>query len=120
MRFSIGTPIAPVEKLTITSSPHSARIASEIAWKSSTSYEGAPSGRRACMWIIVPPSSTILRASTAYSSGVYGIAGHWSRLASEPEIEQVITTGSSTDMVHLQRRGGENRGCQGRRDRTVR
>src|ERR1700688_1272045 len=47
------------------------------------------------MWIITPPSSTIRRDSAAYSSGVYGIAGHCSRLAIAPEIEQVITTGSS-------------------------
>ena len=47
------------------------------------------------MWIIAPPSSTIRRASAAYSSGVYGIAGHCSRLASAPEIEQVMMTGSS-------------------------
>ena len=45
------------------------------------------------MWIIEPPSSTIRRASAAYSSGVYGIAGHWSRLATAPEIEQVRMTG---------------------------
>ena len=44
------------------------------------------------MW--TPPSSTIRRASAAYSSGVYGIAGHWSRLAIAPEIAQVMTTGS--------------------------
>ncbi len=95
MRFSMLTPIAPVEKLMIAPSPTSPRIASLIARKSSTSYDGVPSGRRAWMWIIVPPSSTIRRASAAYSCGVYGIAGHWSRLASEPEIEQVMTTGSS-------------------------
>src|ERR1700746_1663898 len=47
------------------------------------------------MWIITPPSPTIRRASEAYSSGVYGIAGHCSRLAIAPEIEHVITTGSS-------------------------
>src|SRR6185503_21162856 len=47
------------------------------------------------MCTCTPPSSTIRRASAAYSSGVYGIAGHWSRLASDPEIEQVMTTGSS-------------------------
>src|SRR2546423_11143926 len=46
-----------------------------------------------CTW--TPPSSTIRRASAAYSSGVYGMAGHWSRFASDPEIEQVMTTGSS-------------------------
>src|SRR5690349_21289264 len=99
MRFSIETPIAPVEKLMITSSPHSPRIASEIAWKSSTSYDGVPSGRRAWMWIIEPPSSTIRRASAAYSSGVYGIAGHWSRLATAPEIGHVRMTGSSRLMA---------------------
>src|SRR5689334_22266999 len=47
------------------------------------------------MWIIEPPSSTIRRASAAYSPGVYGIAGHWSRFATAPEIEQVRITGSS-------------------------
>src|SRR4051812_31026917 len=47
------------------------------------------------MWTWTPPSSTILRASAAYSSGVYGIAGHWSRVASDPEMEQARTTGSS-------------------------
>ena len=66
-----------------------------IARKSSISYDGVPSGVRAWMWIIEPPSSTIRRASAAYSSGVYGIAGHWSRLATAPEIEQVMITGSS-------------------------
>src|ERR1043166_1615547 len=79
----------------MTTSPTSARIASVIARKSSISYEGEPSGVRAWMWTWTPPSSTIRRASAAYSSGVYGIAGHWSRLASDPEIEQVMTTGSS-------------------------
>ena len=37
IRLATGTPIVPVEKLMITASPTSARIASEIAWKSSTS-----------------------------------------------------------------------------------
>ncbi len=78
----------------ITSST-SARIASVIARKSSTSYDGVPSGRRAWMWIITAPSSTIRRASAAYSVGVYGMAGHWSRPASAPEIAQVMITGSS-------------------------
>src|SRR3954453_18724407 len=92
--FSIGPPIAPVEELTTTSSTES-RIASVIAWKSSISYDGVPSGLRAWMWIIDPPSSTTRRASAAYSSGVYGIAGHWSRFATVPEIELVMITGSS-------------------------
>src|ERR1700691_224536 len=48
------------------------------------------------MWIITPPSSTIRRASAAYSAGVYGIAGHCWRLASAPEMAQVMTAGSST------------------------
>src|SRR3954452_3690446 len=47
------------------------------------------------MWMWTPPSSTIRRASAAYSSGVYGIAGHCSRLARAPEMAQVMTTGSS-------------------------
>src|SRR5215212_4735270 len=47
------------------------------------------------MWIIAAPSSTARRASAAYSSGVYGIPGHWSRFATTPEIELVMMTGSS-------------------------
>ena len=54
----------------MTTSPTSARIASVIARKSSISYDGVPSGVRAWMWIIEPPSSTIRLASAAYSSGV--------------------------------------------------
>src|SRR5919109_1234972 len=65
-----------------------------MARKSSISWLGVPSGRRAWMWIIAPPSSTIRRASAAYSSGVYGIAGHWSRFATAPEIAHVMITGS--------------------------
>src|SRR3954447_4020184 len=79
----------------IIASPTSALIASVISRKSETSYDGAPSGLRAWMCTWTAPSSTMRRASAAYSSGVYGIAGHWSRLASDPEIEQVMTTGSS-------------------------
>ena len=51
-------------------SPASARMASVMARKSSTSNDGVPSGRRAWMWIITPPSSTMRRASAPYSSGV--------------------------------------------------
>ena len=54
----------------MTTSPTSSRIASVIARKSSTSYDGVPSGVRAWMWIIDAPSSTTRRASAAYSSGV--------------------------------------------------
>src|SRR5215210_6126223 len=50
------------------------------------------------MWIMLAPASTARRASAAYSSGVYGIAGHWSRFATAPEMAQVIRTGSSTAM----------------------
>jgi hypothetical protein len=47
------------------------------------------------MWIIEQPSSTARLASAAYSSGVYGIAGHCSRFATAPEIEQVMMQGLS-------------------------
>src|SRR5213076_2920748 len=47
------------------------------------------------MWMWTPPSSTIRRASAAYSCGVYGIAGHWSRFAIAPEIAQQMMAGSS-------------------------
>src|SRR3954452_6787829 len=53
------------------------------------------------MWICDPPSSTMRRASAAYSSGVYGIAGHWSRLAIAPLMEQLMTTGSSNRLMSL-------------------
>src|SRR5881397_980549 len=81
----------------------SARIASVMARKSSTAWLGVPSGRREWMWIITPPSAAIRRASAPYSSGVYGIAGHCSRLASAPEIAQVRITGSSR-AIGFQRR----------------
>jgi hypothetical protein len=55
--------------LTITS-PTSSWIASVIARKSSTECDGVPSGVRAWIWITTPPSSTIRRASAAYSAGV--------------------------------------------------
>src|SRR5215211_1529050 len=74
-------------------------MASVIARKSSTSKEGTPSGVRAWMWIIDAPSSTARLASAAYSSGVYGIAGHCSRLATAPEIEQVMIAGSSNRLM---------------------
>ena len=70
IRLATGTPTVPVEKLMIAASPTSARIASRMARKSSTSYDGAPSGVRAWIWMCTPPSSTIRRASAPYSSGV--------------------------------------------------
>src|SRR5215210_6036092 len=51
------------------------------------------------MWICEAPSSTARRASAAYSSGVYGIAGHWSRLAIAPLILQEMITGSSNVLI---------------------
>jgi hypothetical protein len=47
------------------------------------------------MWIIEQPWSTARLASAAYSSGVYGMAGHWSRFATAPEIEHVTMQGLS-------------------------
>src|SRR3954447_23887050 len=51
------------------------------------------------MWTCEAPSSTARRASAAYSSGVYGIAGHWSRLAITPLIEQLMITASSNELI---------------------
>src|SRR4051794_8444873 len=51
------------------------------------------------MWIMVAPSSTARLASAAYSSGVYGIAGHCSRFATAPEIEHVTIAGSSNRLM---------------------
>ena len=51
---------------------------------------------------MLAPASTARRASAAYSAGVYGIAGHWSRLATAPEMAHVISTGSSTAMGSLE------------------
>jgi hypothetical protein len=70
-----------------------------IAGESPISYEGRPSGVRAWMWICEPPSSTIRRASAAYSSGVYGMAGHWSRLATVPLIEALRITGFRYELI---------------------
>src|SRR3954462_898602 len=83
----------------MTTSSTAPRIASVIARKSSISYDGTPSGVRAWMWIIVAPSSTARLASAAYSSGVYGMAGHCSRLATAPEIEQTTIAGSSNRLM---------------------
>src|SRR5215211_1528929 len=85
-------------------------MASVIARKSSTSKEGTPSGVRAWMWIIDAPSSTARLASAAYSSGVYGIAGHCSRLATAPEIEQVTIAGSSNRLMRSSLGSGVWRG----------
>src|SRR3954469_9637163 len=101
----------------ITSST-SAWIASVIARKSSISKLGTPSGVRAWMWICTPPSSTIRRASAAYSSGVYGIAGHWSRLAIAPEIEQLMITGSEKRLTRAPPRARETE-HRGRQDRQL-
>src|ERR1700709_615160 len=51
------------------------------------------------MWIIAAPSSTTRLASAAYSSGVYGMAAHWSRLAMAPLMELVMTTGFSKRLI---------------------
>ena len=53
------------------------------------------------MWICDAPSSTARRASAAYSSGVYGMAGHWSRLAIAPLMEQLMITGSLKVLMPL-------------------
>src|SRR3954464_3723734 len=57
------------------------------------------------MWITDAPSSTARLGSAAYSSGVYGIAGHWSRFATAPLMLLVITTGSARLMVFLRSQG---------------
>src|SRR4029079_6232999 len=51
------------------------------------------------MWICEAPSSTARRSSAAYSSGVEGIAGHWSRFAIAPLIEQLMITGASKRLI---------------------
>jgi hypothetical protein len=89
-----GTPSHEVEDFAAITEAILAEV-DDVIVNFSTGALGVPSGRRAWMWIITPPSSTIRRASAAYSAGVYGIAGHWSRLASAPEIAQVMMTGSS-------------------------
>ena len=63
------------------------------------------------MWICEAPSSTARRASAAYSSGVYGIAGHWSRLAIAPQMEQEMITGSSKRLMPLRSSESLVAGC---------
>src|SRR5918996_2645141 len=101
----------------MTTSSTAPRIASVIARKSSISYEGTPSGVRAWTWIIEQPSSTARFASAAYSSGVYGMAGHWSRPATAPEIEQVTMQGSSKRLIGA---AASRRAPPGRRRRSAR
>src|SRR6267378_4139814 len=81
---------APVEKLTITSVR--ARTSAKISANVSTRQSGPPSGVRAWMWTIAAPASAARPASSPNSLGVYGMAGHWSRVASTPVSAAVTTT----------------------------
>src|SRR2546425_5470722 len=82
MRSSGGMPTAPVEKLMIASVR--ARTAEKISAKVSTLQSGPPSGLRAWMCTIAAPASAARLASSPISLGVYGMAGHCSRVASTP------------------------------------
>src|SRR5712692_6161894 len=88
-RSSGGMPMAPVEKLTITSVR--ARTSVKISSKVSSFQSAAPSDMRAWMCTIAAPASAARPASSAISLGVYGMAGHCSRVASTPVSAAVIT-----------------------------
>ena len=68
IRCSTGTPIAPVEKLTMTSLRE--RTSERISANVSTRHSGPPSGVRAWMWTIAAPASAARFASSAISRGV--------------------------------------------------
>src|SRR5579864_1640744 len=86
---SAGIPTAPVEKFTSTSVR--ARTSERILPNVSTLQSGPPSGVRAWMCTIAAPASAARFASSAISRGVYGMAGHCSRVASTPVSAAVMT-----------------------------
>src|SRR5258706_5019575 len=82
MRSSLGMRTAPVLKLTMTSAR--ARTSLKIWANVSGLQPGPPSGVRAWIWTMAAPSAAARAASSPISFGVYGMAGHWSRLARTP------------------------------------
>jgi hypothetical protein len=66
-----------------------------MAAKTSGRQDGLPSSSRAWMCTTWAPASQARLASSAISTGVYGIAGHCARLASTPVSAQETMTGAS-------------------------
>src|SRR5258708_9759171 len=89
-RSSIGIPTAPVEKLMMMSVR--LRISSMIWRYFSTAKLGVPSSLRAWMWTTAQPASAQRRASSAISTGVYGMYSHCLRVVSAPVRAAVMTT----------------------------
>src|ERR1700680_222264 len=91
-RCSIGMPTAPVEKLMMMLLRW--RISSMIPRYFSTLKLGSPSSSRAWMCTTAAPASAQRRASSAISTGVYGMYSHWLRVVRAPVRAAVITTRS--------------------------
>src|SRR6202171_2555093 len=95
-RCSMGMPTAPVEKLMMMSLR--LRISSMIWRYFSTLKLGIPSSSRAWMWTTAAPASAQRLASSAISTGVYGMYWHCLRVLSAPVSATVMTTCSRLDV----------------------
>src|SRR5579864_4661947 len=109
IRSAAGKPTAPVEKLMITSVR--ARTSDRISVKVSTLQSGPPLGVRAWMCTIAAPASAARFASSAISRGEYGMAGHWSRVASTPVKAALMTTLTAASRPSPHPRTGRRETC---------
>src|SRR5512142_767972 len=93
-RSSTLIPTAPpVEHWTTTSQP-APRMRSTISWKCASSWEGRPSGQRACRCTTAAPARQASTAACAISAGVYGTCGLCARVTSAPTTAAVMMTSS--------------------------
>ena len=81
--------IVPVEKFRSTG--QRLRVSCVIRANVAGLVVGVPSSLRAWRWTTAAPASYARRASSAISTGVYGMYGHWPRFASTPESAHVTT-----------------------------
>src|SRR6478672_5087552 len=93
-RSFIG-PMPPVDQLISTG--QRARVSSMIRWNVSLLHVGEPSSLRAWMCTIVAPASYARFASSAISTGVYGMAGQCFLVVTAPVRAQEMITLSAED-----------------------
>src|SRR5258707_15727202 len=96
---SVIGPMPPVDQLTSTG--QRARISSMIFWNVSGAQVGEPSSLRAWTWTIAAPASYARRASSAISTGVYGIAGQCFFVVTAPVSAQDRITELMLGSLHL-------------------
>src|SRR4051812_34535073 len=94
IRSSIG-PAPPVDQLIMTGQRF--LVSSMIFANVSFDHVGEPSSLRAWMWTIAAPASYARFASSANSTGVYGIAGQCFLVVTAPVRAQDRTTLSADD-----------------------